>query len=120
LTGSYDEELEVKELTWINASGSEMSAEEWGDANMRCFGMLIDGRARPSGVRQRGTEAAMLMVLNAHHDLVNFTLPECADTHSWVALIDTNIPVSEPQFRGSPGDAYGVTGRSLVLFVHLE
>jgi len=120
LTGSYDEELEVKELTWINASGAEMSAEEWGDANMKCFGMLIDGRARPSGVRQRGTEAAMLMVLNAHHDLVNFTLPESADTRTWSTLIDTNIPVLEPQFRGSPGDAYGLTGRSLVLFVHAE
>ncbi len=75
LTGSLDEELGIKDLTWINASGAEMSAEEWGDDLMKCFGMLIDGRSRPTGVRQRGTEAAMLIVLNSHHDLVNFTLP---------------------------------------------
>src|ERR1700729_2147326 len=29
LTGSYDEELEVKDLTWINASGHEMRSEDW-------------------------------------------------------------------------------------------
>ncbi len=55
LTGAYDDELDVKDLTWINASGAEMRAEDWSDAGMRCFGMLIDGRARPTGVRQRGT-----------------------------------------------------------------
>ena len=38
--------------------------------HMRCFGMLMDGRAQTTGVRQRGTEATMLLVLNAHHDLV--------------------------------------------------
>ena len=26
LTGDYDEDLDVKDLTWINASGSEMPA----------------------------------------------------------------------------------------------
>ncbi len=63
LTGAYDEELEVKDLTWINASGAEMKSEDWSDGNMRCFGMLMDGRARPTGVRQLGTEATMLLVL---------------------------------------------------------
>jgi len=77
LTGAYDEELDVKDLTWINASGAEMRSEDWSDTNMRCFGMLIDGRARPTGVRQRGTEATMLLVFNAHHDLVEFTPPSC-------------------------------------------
>ena len=59
--------------------GREMTGEEWGDDLMKCFGMLMDGRARPTGVQQRGTEAAMLLVLNSHHDLVNFTLPEYPD-----------------------------------------
>jgi isoamylase len=57
LTGAYDEELDVKDLTWVNASGQEMRAEDWADNGMRCFGMLMDGRARPTGVRQRGVGA---------------------------------------------------------------
>jgi glycogen operon protein len=120
LTGAYDEELEIKDLTWINATGVEMRAEDWTDARMKCFGMLMDGRARPSGVRQRGTEAAMLMVMNAHDDLVEFTLPECPGGRLWSLVIDTNIADQEPKYRGETGDVYGMTGRSLALFVRCE
>jgi glycogen operon protein len=120
LTGDYDEELEVKDLTWINASGAEMRVEDWSDAGMRCFGMLMDGRARPSGVRQRGTEAAMLMVMNSHHDLVEFTLPDCPGGQFWAMVIDTNAAVDEARFVGETGDVYGLTGRSLVLFVRTD
>jgi glycogen operon protein len=67
-----------------------MSGTDWEDRNMRCFGMLIDGRAQPTGIRQRGTEASLLLVLNAHHDLVDFTLPTHAGGQSWSLLVDTN------------------------------
>ena len=120
LTGAYDEELDVKDLTWINASGAEMRDEDWGDTNMRCFGMLMDGRARPTGVRQRGTEATMLLVLNAHHDLVEFTLPSCTGGNTWKAVLDTNIPDSETDASLATGEKYAVTGRSLLLFALTE
>src|SRR5215212_7880776 len=45
LTGQFDEELAVKDVSWINATGDEMREEHWKDANVRCFGMLLDGRA---------------------------------------------------------------------------
>jgi glycogen operon protein len=115
LTGAYDEELDVRDLTWINASGAEMRPEDWNDANMRCFGMLMDGRARPTGVRQRGSEATMLLVLNAHHDFVQFLLPECPNGSAWSLLLDTNVPKGVT-YSGKPGDIYGVTARSLILF----
>ena len=119
LTGNVDPELEVKDLAWINASGNEMTPEEWGDAGMKCFGMLMDGRARFTGVRQRGTEAAMLLVLNSHYDLVEFTLPQYPDGNAWELLIDTNLANAKPDYCGKSGDVYGVTGRSLVLFLRV-
>jgi isoamylase len=117
LTGEYNSELDVKDVTWINASGAEMQAENWDDEGMRCFGMLIDGRAQPTGVRQRGTEATMLLVLNGHFDVVEFTLPGAAGGSSWIRLIDTNLPedAGTPTFK--VGQSYEVTARSLLLFV---
>jgi glycogen operon protein len=120
LTGAYDEELEVKDLTWINASGDEMRPEDWSNGDMRCFGMLMDGRARPTGLRQRGTEATMLLVLNAHHDVVQFKLPEYAENSPWQLLIDTNIPNAEGSAQFPCGKAYAVTARSLLLFVQAK
>jgi glycogen operon protein len=117
LTGDYDEELEVKDLTWINASGFEMKSGDWSDPGMRCFGMMMDGRARPSGVLERGTEAAMLMVMNSHYDLTEFTLPECPGGQCWSLLIDTNAAIEEAKFVGATGETYRMTARSLALFL---
>ncbi len=117
LTGQLDSELGIKDVAWINASGAEMQSMDWADSAMRCFGMLIDGRARPTGVRQRGTEAAMLLVLNGHHDLVEFTLPPFEGGTEWMLELDTNIPGSPPEYRGKAQDKYGMTGRSMILLV---
>ena len=116
LSGVYNDELGVKDVTWINASGAEMRDEDWGDGNMRCFGMLMDGRAQPTGLRQRGKDATMLMVMNAHHDVVGFTLPECPGGTRWKRVIDTNLDEDAEEEEFATGDEYGVTARSLLLF----
>jgi isoamylase len=116
LTGQYNEELGVKDLTWINANGSEMEQEHWGDTNMRCFGMLLDGRAQVTGIRQRGKQATLFMVVNGYQDLVKFTLPEHPGGGTWSLLIDTNITDNSEKGCFKAGDSYGVTARSLLLF----
>ena len=55
------------------------------------------------------------MILNAHHDVVKFTLPEVAEGRQWVRLIDTAQPDAPPA-NYSFGHVYNVTGRSLCAF----
>ncbi|MCB8874557.1 glycogen debranching protein GlgX [Acidisoma silvae] len=117
LRGVFNEELGVKDVTWINASGAEMEDGQWGDEGMRCFGMLIDGRAQPSGIRKRGGDATILLVFNAAADGVNFTLPECAGGDEWTLIVDTNRPDIE-DVVSKTGDVYTVTGRSVLAFGH--
>ncbi len=116
LTGLFDEGLGIKDVTWINASGAELRDGDWSDGNMRCFGMLKDGRAQPTGIGRRGEDATMLIVLNAHHDQVNFTLPAHPGGSRWSALVDTNAPDREAAELFSAGDIYQVTARSLLVF----
>ncbi len=115
LSGQYNEELGVKDLTWINANGSEMQQESWGDPNMRCFGMLLDGRAQTTGIKQRGREATLLIVINDYHDLVEFTLPECPGGDTWKLLVDTNLSDNSENGTFAVGEVYGVTARSLLV-----
>jgi glycogen operon protein len=58
----------------------------------------------------------MLLVLNAHYDLVEYTLPAYEQNAVWQLLIDTNIPDLDEKRDFAAGCAYGVTGRSLLLF----
>ena len=117
LTGEYNEDHGIKDVTWINADGNEMQIEHWDDNGMKCFGMIMDGRAQATGIRQRGQDATLLLVLNSHHDGVGFHLPEVAGGMGWHCVIDTHNPFSE---EGEPAfnfhDTYVVTGRSLLLF----
>lgn len=119
LTGEYNDELGVKDVTWINANGREMEDANWGDSGMRCFGMLMDGRAQTSGLPQRGHEATLLMVINDHFDMVKFTLPECPGGDRWKLVIDTNLEgtgaesIEKEMFK--TGESYDVTARSLLL-----
>jgi isoamylase len=119
LTGAYNEDLGVKDVTWINASGQEMEDEHWGDEGMKCFGMLIDGRAQPTGIKKRGADATMLIVFNGAPDGVNFVIPDTAGGQDWTMVLDTNIPEgSEAGFK--TGDTYTVTGRSVLVLSHVN
>jgi glycogen operon protein len=117
LNGQYLEDLGVRDVTWINTCGAQMSEENWHDPALRCFGMLLDGRAQTSGIRQRGQEATILIVVNGDHAPVQFTLPETARAYRWCLLIDTNLRELEDEIPFPVGAVYLVTGRSLLLFV---
>ncbi len=116
MTGEWNEALEVRDVTWINANGTEMQESDWDDDNMRCFGMLMDGRGQETGIRRRGRDVTLLFVLNAYHDIVEFTMPDCTDGKHWKLLFDTTEPEMTREQSFDIGDAYTVTGRSALLF----
>ena len=116
LTGQYDEALEVRDVTWINANGGEMQQEHWDDPNVKCFGMLLDGRAQTTGIRRHGEDATVLLVMNSFDGVVEFTLPEVPHGTKWSLLIDTNLPSGIPDEQFACGEVYQVTARSVLLF----
>ncbi len=117
LAGNWNEDLGIKDVTWLTPGGMEMESEHWDDSNTRCFGMLLDGRAQTSGIRRPASDATMLLVLNAHHDVVEFSLPEPPAGQRWLLLVDTNRPDLEEPEPFEFGHPYIVTGRSLLLLV---
>ncbi|MBL4834024.1 MAG: glycogen debranching protein GlgX [Pseudomonas sp.] len=116
LVGEYEEELGVKDVTWLAPDGSEMTSEQWEDPHARCLGMLMDGRARPTGIRRSGHDATLLLLLNAHHDVVGFHLPEVVQGTWWHCLLDTNRPRLRAGERHELGSEFLVNERSLMLF----
>ncbi len=117
LTGTYNEELGVKDVTWLTAHGAEMTPADWDNPATRCFGMLMDGRAQATGIRRPASDATLLWVLNAHFDVVGFTLPEVPAGRHWGLMFDTNQPDRAAGETFVFGEAYDVAGRASVLFV---
>jgi isoamylase len=116
LAGWHNPEVGVKDVTWLTPDATEMSDAQWRDPRAQCFGMMVDGRAQPTGIKRRGTDETLLIVMNAYHDALHFRLPEVAEGKSWLRLLDTNDPkVARAPFAF--GSTYLVTGRSLLLFM---
>ena len=118
LNAQWDETLGLKDVTWLAPDATEMADEQWDEAHARCMGVLLDGRAQETGIVQRGRDATLLLIFNAYHDVVAFTLPEVVGGRDWRLLVDTNLSdeatEQEPRFAFDHG--YEVTGRSLLLF----
>jgi len=57
----------------------------------------------------------MLLVLNGHDDVVEFTLPRCNGGEEWVLMVDTNQQHLDNLGSYRVAEKYAVTGRSLLL-----
>jgi isoamylase len=91
-----------------------MTQEHWDGANARCFGMLLDGWAQQTGIVRRGSGATLLLVYNAHFDVVNFTLPLVAEGGHGIGCL-TQKPDAQRTIFGFR-DVYVVTGKSMAAF----
>ena len=116
LTAEWNEELGIKDVTWLKPNGHEMDQGAWDDTNARCIGILLDGRAQASGIRRRGADATVLVIMNSYHGGVGFRLPEVPGGLAWLCSVDTNQENSIVDSRFEFEAEYLVTGRSLLLF----
>jgi glycogen operon protein len=109
---------EIQDITWLRPDGAEMSDEDWNSAAQPCLGMRLGGDAIDELDEQgeRVTDDTLLVLLNAHHEPVPFTLPRAQEAVQWEVLVDTDAPHLGPGQRLCEGGAaLALTARSLVL-----
>jgi glycogen operon protein len=116
LTGAWNEELQVKDATWLTPDATEMTPAHWQDPQLRCFGLLLDGRAQATGVVRPGEDASVLLVINGWHEPVPFSLPVPPQGERWQRELDTADPSATGEDTFDGGHQFLVTGRSLLVF----
>ncbi len=108
------------DITWLTPSGEEMTEDQWTLEDARCLGMLLNGGALAETDKRgrRVYDASFLLLLNAHHETIDFTLPEYDASAARQIIIDTAqepafFKTSTPPYTESN---YPLQGRSLALF----
>ena len=107
---------DIKDISWFDPSGKEMPDAAWDSGFVRCLGVRLAGDLI-GDVDERGEPIVgetLLLLLNAHHEPIPFTLPATKAEHYWERLIDTAAPVAEAVAMNE-GDVYQLEGRSLCL-----
>jgi glycogen operon protein len=109
----------MKDLTWLNADGNEMTDEAWGADFAKVIGLMLSGDALELTDRkgERVRDDTFLLYFNAHHEDIEVEIPSHVNVR-WRLLIDT---ADEAGFveRGAVregGSRHKLTARSFALF----
>jgi glycogen operon protein len=107
---------EVKDISWLDPAGNEMSDEAWNAGFVKCLGVRLAGDAI-GDVDERGEPIVgdtLLLLLNAHHEAIDFLLPGTGPEQEWERVLDTTDDHAEP-LHWKPGQAYPLRERSLAV-----
>jgi glycogen operon protein len=106
----------IPDISWFQPSGEEMSDEAWNAGYTQCLGVLLPGNLI-CDVDERGGPIigdSIVLLVNAHHQPIPFTMPSCGEVQEWERLIDSADPESATVKRKN-GEQYEIAGRSMVI-----
>jgi isoamylase len=107
---------DIKDIAWLTPAGAEMNDEAWSAGFVRCLGVRLSGdligELNENGERITGD--TLLLLLNAHHEPISFTLPVGKKGDRWERLLDSALP-DEPAKLAREDAPYPLEGRSLAV-----
>ena len=104
------------DVEWLSPDGLEISPHLWNNSELRCFGLLLNGRAMRE-VDERGRpihDDVLLILFNAGHDPIPFILPDWPDDPAWEVLVDTADPTGNGGQQPT-SEVYQIQPRSLTV-----
>jgi isoamylase len=82
----------VKDVTWLNVRGTEMTQGEWQDANLRTLSIWFGKRNNLQG--------RLLLLVNAGDSAQTFSLPAAPADEPWICQFDTAQGAQEARSLG--------------------
>jgi isoamylase len=109
---------EEKDIVWFRPDGQEMTDEEWNLGWVRSLGMILNGQTIGE-VDESGEpiqDDTFFIMLNCHHEPIQFYVPSPPDSDRWEIVIDTNNPGLSADSRFTePGGPVELVPLSLVV-----
>jgi glycogen operon protein len=111
---------EIRDLVWFRPDGIEMTEEDWNADSSRAICLRLAGDAMDEvGVYgQPVVDDTLMIVMSAHHEPLDFTLPAHREDVEWELMIDTRNPMGKPESAVlvDGGESYELEARSMALF----
>jgi glycogen operon protein len=108
-------------IRWVRADGEPMGESDWNEGGwMRTLGMFLAGDAPEirNAHGRRVKDNDYLILLNAHHEPVDFRLPKDVRRKRWFLALDTARPALEPAQERVTGGTVRLESRSLMVLGH--
>jgi isoamylase len=109
------------DIMWLRPDGGAMSPEEWNAGWVRCIGLQLNGRTLDdlNGVGEPIRDETFLLMLNPHHEPIQFYMPRVQGT-AWEVVMDSCCPARDERPIIAAGEPYELTSRSTALMRELR
>jgi isoamylase len=96
----------VKDVTWLNAAGTEMTQAGWHDGGLRALGIWFG--------KQNNLQGRLLLLVNGGDAAQTFVLPSAEMNEPWICQFDTGLNTRESKSLGNARD-YRLDASSVAL-----
>jgi isoamylase len=85
----------IDDIAWLRPDGQQMGDDDWNAGSAKTVGIFLNGRGIPErdDLGERIIDDSFLLLINAHHRPIVFTLPDAAYGGSWEIVVDTADPL---------------------------
>ena len=114
---------EAADVYWFSPDRLEMTEADWNEGFAKSLGVFLNGDALPDPDERGGriVDDSFLLMFNAHHELLGFTIPKEPWSDKWTVVIDTYHPaIEEGVHTHRAGEEVTVEARSLVVMRRIE
>ena len=115
--GQHIWDSDLKDLAWFRPDGTAMSQQDWTQPFVRSLAFLLGGDAiATTDVQGRKVVGDTLLILmNAHHEPVEFVLPAIEWGRDWEILVDTAQEAGKTGGHTPAGGKLTVVDRGMMV-----
>ncbi|WP_067131328.1 glycogen debranching protein GlgX [Microtetraspora malaysiensis] len=97
---------DLRDIVWLTPSGKEMASADWHASYAKSLAVFVNGDAisEPGPRGERITDDSFLLLINAHHESLTFTLPGTEFGDRWRPVLDTEDDA--PRRDALPGEVW--------------
>jgi isoamylase len=112
---------DIKDIAWLRPDGQQMTDQDWTNDSAKTVAIFLNGRDIPEqdALGEPITDDSFLLLINAHHQPITFTLPNHGHGQTWQIVIDTTDPLltktRRKQNHPKPGGRLRVAARALLV-----
>lgn len=122
--GPLGSEVGDRDIAWLVPSGKLMGQSDWDFAFGKSLMVYFNGKAiqEPDARGQRIEDDSFIMMFNAYHEPIDFTLPDTEFGPAWKLIVDTNVDTGYPDEAKTlrAGDSIIVEARSTLILRLVE
>jgi glycogen operon protein len=110
---------DIHDIAWLRPDGQQMTDGDWNGGGACTIAVFLNGKGIPErdALGDPIVDDSFLLLINAHHQALRFTLPDESYGRAWEIVVDTADPLLANARRRhpAPGGRLRIPARSMMV-----